>query len=266
MQNQYENLQKLANEIVFMLEEQRKKCEDDNLNIGLGTIHTIFGRAKNPEHLIEKIIRKVGSEDSAKYSKISKKKYLEIITDLIGIRMLVLAKEDWKIADTLIRMNFHEFYEPPRAYVCYGDRKIFDEKLLYVDYTNKGYRSQHYIVEYHGYRAEIQVRTLAEEVHGEFDHRTRYPYKIDNKFLVRYSKILSKDISMIDDLISTCLTVDERMLDKLDQNFKEDRYENWSKSQISYQQEKNTEIESADAKDEFNDIKALINAKLLSRK
>lgn len=65
-------------------------------------------------------------------------------------------------------MKFKEFCEPPRAYVCYGDRKIFDERLLHVDYTNKGYRSQHYIVDYKGYFVEIQVRILVEEVHDEF--------------------------------------------------------------------------------------------------
>lgn len=266
IENQYEKLQNFAREIVFMLEEKRAEYENDNLNTGLGMVHTIFGRAKNPEHLIEKIIRKVGFEDNAKYSEINKDNYLSIITDLIGIRILVLAKEDWKIADTLIRINFQKFHEPPKAYVCYGDRKIFDETLLHVDYTNKGYRSQHYIVEHKGYYAEIQVRTLAEEVHGEFDHRTRYPYKIENKFLVRYSKILSKDISKVDDLISTCLTVDEKMLEELDRNFKEDRYENWSKQQIGFQNNKITEEEKTDVQDKMNDVRELVHAKLLSRK
>ena len=260
--NQYEKLENFARELICILEEARKDCEKENLNKGLGKVHTIFGRAKNPEHLIEKIIRKVGAEDSNKYNGINKKNYLSVITDLIGVRILVLAKEDWKIADTLIRMKFKEFCEPPRAYVCYGDRKIFDERLLHVDYTNKGYRSQHYIVDYKGYFVEIQVRTLAEEVHGEFDHRTRYPYKINNKFLVRYSKILSKDISEVDDLISTCLTVDEEMLDSLDHNFKEDKYENWSKQLLSHKQ---CGINNENNYEKSDNAKDLARGKLLLR-
>ena len=168
----YCNLKKLTKQFISDLEQGQYQCfEDEYLKVK--RIHTIFGRAKNPEHLIEKIIRKVGVEDSKKYSEINKENYREKITDLIGIRILVLAKEDWWAADKLNRHLFTKFQETPVSYVCYGDRKIFDESLLHVDYTNKGYRSQHYIVEYQGYSAEIQVRTIAEEAYSEFDHRIR---------------------------------------------------------------------------------------------
>ena len=93
--NHYNKLKDLACKLVTVL-NRRKDCERRSVDTGFGMVHTIFGRAKNPEHLIEKIIRKVGTEDSAKYSQIDKNNYLNIITDLIGIRILVLAKEDWK--------------------------------------------------------------------------------------------------------------------------------------------------------------------------
>lgn len=41
--------------------------------------HSIHGRVKAPEHLIEKIIRKVGIEQSSKYREISVSNYKEII-------------------------------------------------------------------------------------------------------------------------------------------------------------------------------------------
>lgn len=197
-------------------------------------IHVIYGRAKEPEHVIEKIIRKVGNEDSQKYRNINVDTYRNIIKDLIGIRMIVIKKEGWKEAHELICAVFHEFYDDtPKAYVCYGDRKIFDEESIDVDYTVKGYRSQHYVIQYKENYAEIQVRTLAEEVYGEFDHRVRYPYFKDNKFLIRYTNMVSRGIAELDDMISTCMQLDEGLLGALSHKFEEDKYVDWAKEQIS---------------------------------
>lgn len=199
--------------------------EEENVKID-----TIFGRAKNPEHLIEKIIRKIALENKEKYSRISKENYLSVLTDIIGIRILVLAKEDWKIADDIIRTIFQSSIREAKAYVCYGDRKIFNEKLLTPDYTNKGYRSQHYVTRWGQYYAEIQVRTLAEEVHGCLEHRVRYPYRVDNKFLKRYGKVISQNVSQLDALISTCVCLNDKTLDVLSRQFKDDEYVDWSQN------------------------------------
>lgn len=247
VENHYPGFQNLSQKLVLDFEDARRKRKNDNklAENMFGKVHTVFARPKDPEHLIEKIIRKVGTEDSAAYSEICKDNYRDIITDLIGARVLVLAKEDWKIADDLIRSMFCKFKEnPPKAYICYGDREIFDRTLMDVQYTNKGYRSQHYIVSYGGCYTEIQVRTLAEEVHGEFDHRTRYPYKVNNKFLTRYSKIVSKCITELDDLISTCLEMDDDILDGLNKHFEADRYVDWSKKILSDRVDENVEKKS----------------------
>ena len=46
----------------------------DNITI---PIHSIRSRVKDPEHLIEKIIRKRGKEQKEKYSQISPENYLD---------------------------------------------------------------------------------------------------------------------------------------------------------------------------------------------
>ncbi len=226
-----QNLSKcLTSDLERMKNEMQKKHpeEKDVLN----DIHVIYGRAKDPGHVIEKIIRKVGNEDSQKYQDINVGNYREILRDLIGVRIIVIKKEGWRVAHDLICSLFGEFYDDtPKAYVCYGDRKIFDEKSIDVDYTVKGYRSQHYIVRYKGSYGEIQVRTLAEEVYGEFDHRVRYPYYKDNKFLIRYTNMISRGIAELDDMISTCMQLDQELLNKLDQKFLEDSYVDWAKEQ-----------------------------------
>lgn len=184
--------------------------------------------------MIEKIIRKVGNEDSYKYQNINVVNYKDILRDLIGIRVIVVKKEGWKEAHDLICALFNTFYDDtPKAYVCYGDRKIFDEETIDVDYTVKRYRSQHYVIKYEMHYAEIQVRTLAEEVYGEFDYRARYPYFKDNKFLIRYTNMISRGIAELDDMISTCMQLDDELLEKLNHKFEEDRYIDWAKEQSS---------------------------------
>lgn len=230
----YPLMQKLSDSLTTDLAQQKKDIWEKHSEErgALSDIHVIYGRAKEPSHVIEKIIRKIGNEDSHKYQNINVENYRDIIRDLIGVRIIVIKKEGWRAVHDLICSLFEEFYDnTPKAYVCYGDRKIFDEKSIDVDYTVKGYRSQHYVVRYKENYAEIQVRTLAEEVYGEFDHRVRYPYYKDNKFLIRYTNMISRGIAELDDMISTCMQLDKELLDRLDREFSEDSYVDWAKEQ-----------------------------------
>lgn len=227
----YPLLQELAHELVTDFHTVKSNMRIENPKWG-NDIHVIYGRAKEPEHVIEKIIRKVGNEDSQKYQGVNIDNYKDILRDLIGIRIIVIKKEGWKEAHDLICTQFDKFYDDtPKAYVCYGDRKIFDAEQIDVDYTVKGYRSQHYVIRYETYYAEIQVRTLAEEVYGEFDHRVRYPYFKDNKFLIRYTNMISRGIAELDDMISTCMQLDDEILEELNHKFEEDKYVDWAKEQ-----------------------------------
>lgn len=199
------------------------------------SFHSIRCRTKDPEHLIEKIIRKRGKEQNKKYEGITIANYREIIRDLIGVRILVLAKEEWIgiyngitecFASSEKEDPVHYIAETPVAYTRYGDRNIFQDKI-YVEHTNKGYRSQHYIVKFQDYYCEIQVRTLAEEVYGEFDHKVKYPYREDNKFLVRYTTTLSQLLGSVDELISTCFQMDADGWDNCSQYYEGDKYIDW---------------------------------------
>ncbi len=231
--NIYPMLQELSGKLIIDLNQRKNIIQNQKPGWGKD-IHVIYGRAKDPEHVIEKIIRKVGNEDSQKYQDISVDTYKDILRDLIGIRVIVIKKEDWKEAHELICALFHDFYDgTPKAYVCYGDRKVFDEEIIDVDYTVKGYRSQHYVIRYEECYVEIQVRTLAEEVYGEFDHRVRYPYFKDNKFLIRYTNMISRGIAELDDMISTCMQLDGELLETLNRKFEGDKYVDWAKEQIS---------------------------------
>lgn len=201
-------------------------------------IHSINYRCKNPFHLIEKIIRKCGIEHKHKYKDIDQNNYFRIIKDLIGIRILILSKEEWlqvyqhimDLCDRNIGIKLDE-NEPnnPLAYVRYGDRDVFGNQI-HKEYTNKGYRSQHYIIKYKGYYCEIQVRTLAEEVYGEFDHFVKYPYRDNNRFLKRYTNIVSEMLDSIDEIISTCFQFGDKGWEINEMYFGDDCYDDWQRT------------------------------------
>jgi len=223
--------------------------------------HSIRGRVKDAEHLIEKIIRKRGKEHSHKYEGISKDNYMQIIRDTIGIRLLIFKKEEWEQIYDFLSKLFQSgksddicMAERPIAYTRYGDRDIYKDKI-YKEHSNRGYRSQHYIVRFNGVYCEIQVRTLAEEVYGEFDHRVKYPYREDNKFLIRYTGTLAQLLDSVDELISTCEQLRDGWED-CGRYYDDDEYIDWTN--ISMKSEHIIEKESTD---EYAELPDKIDAK-----
>lgn len=185
-------------------------------------IHSIRSRVKNPEHLLAKIIRKK-QDNQNKYRNLDKSNYEKFITDLIGIRCLVLFKEDWQgfhryilskfennakyyIKDSLQDFDEDEdhFYiaEKPKVHIRNGDaRDIYDEVLSPDSIIDgKVYRSVHYIIKYRGVYLEIQVRTLFEEGWGEIDHAVVYPYYQDDEILKEYTELLNRLSGLADEM------------------------------------------------------------------
>lgn len=213
------------------------------------SIHSIRWRVKDSEHLLEKIVRKKLSS-STKYASIDHTNYFKYITDFIGLRILLLYKEDWKdihnyIVDSFennprryIRNHERDYVddlaaqyqaEQPIAYIRYGDKNIYRSSNgdLRLEYSNKDYRSIHYIVKYKGYYAEIQVRTLAEEIYGEFDHNIRYPYNQENNFLKTCSSTLSKITIAVDDIVSMYRRLPPNIIEECDPYFEDEIFEDY---------------------------------------
>lgn len=185
-------------------------------------IHSVRSRVKDAEHLIVKIIRKK-QENGLKYKNLDKNNYEKFITDLIGIRCLVLFKDDWENLHYYILSQFDndmEFYikdaiadfddnvehyyiaEKPKVHIRNGDARDGYEKVLSPDCVidNKVYRSIHYIIKYKGVYLEIQVRTLFEEGWGEVDHAVVYPYYKDDKILKEYTELLNRLSGLADEM------------------------------------------------------------------
>ena len=228
----YEDYTNKEKEILDCCKNFENFCKN-SLVLDNVSFHSIRCRPRDPEHLIEKIIRKRGKEQVQKYFGINSSNYLDKVRDLIGMRILVVSKEEWEgIFDELTRIfpkdkeQNNYMAEDPVAYIRYGDRNIFKSKI-HMEHSNKGYRSQHYIVKYNGYYCEIQCRTLAEEVYGEFDHIVKYPYRTDNNFLLRYTSTLSRLTDSIDEMISTCFQMKSDGWSECEQHFEKDEYFDW---------------------------------------
>lgn len=221
----WEELSLIADEyqkIEGSLREIGKAFIDEYLyDIETAGIHSYRYRTKETEHLLEKIIRKK-KENPEKFARLNHTNYYKFMTDLIGIRVFFLYREDWIhfhryitgqfVNDPILYVHdrledFDEdpshcyIAERPKAYKRTGDSKIYDASEIDI-ITDGIYRSLHYIVKYQGYYVEIQGRTLFEEGWGEVDHDIVYKETRDDEMLRDYSKLLNRLSGLADEMSS----------------------------------------------------------------
>ncbi len=196
--------------------------------ISFKDVHSCKFRVKDPEHLIEKIIRKnLISEDQINLSN-----YRDKLHDLIGLRAIHLYKEDWENIDSQIKKRWGDrLHGKPVANIREGDNnefiKLFEQTGGLIKKHQYGYRSIHYILTFEGdnqhkFYAELQVRTIFEEGWSEIDHDIRYPYQQENPLYKEYLGILNR-LAGASDEMATML----KFLDK-DQNEKQNLIESLS--------------------------------------
>lgn len=184
-------------------------------------IHSYRYRTKAPGHLLEKVIRKK-KENPEKFAHLDETNFYKFMTDLIGIRVFFLYREDWihfhryitsvfennpelyvtdRLADFDNDPAHYYIAERPKVYKRSGDTRIYDSSE--IDIKAGGiYRSLHYIIKYKGYYVEIQGRTLFEEGWSEIDHDIVYPYYQDDEMLKDFSKLLNRLSGMADEMSS----------------------------------------------------------------
>jgi len=182
----------------------------------ISSVHSLKMRVKDPAHLIEKIIRK-RIEDPE--TKIDETNYAEQITDLVGVRVLHLFKEDWMSIHEIIDKRW-EFHETPNAYVRTGDSESYQEAFRSAGFEVQdhpyGYRSLHYLAKCQPHKTpvvvELQVRTIFEEGWSEIDHRVRYPSFSDNPLLNQFLKMFNRLAGSADEMGSFVVMLNTQLL------------------------------------------------------
>ncbi|WP_420476523.1 (p)ppGpp synthetase [Noviherbaspirillum sp. ST9] len=164
------------------------------------TIHSIKARLKDPDHLAEKIARKLSDPDA---EPITTDNFFSRITDLSGVRVLHLYQDQFpkihEFIDRKIREGDWYLAETPKAYSWDPEAREFFEKLgLEVKLKESHYTSIHYLIKPKPDSivcCEIQVRTLFEEIWGEIDHTINYPSPSQSRACKEQLRVLSKLVS-----------------------------------------------------------------------
>ncbi len=192
LEKQFEYKQFLASVLVFFQEhpELNKKS--------LPIIHSIKSRLKDPNHLFDKIKRKLeeGKE-------INKNNIFKEVTDFIGVRVLHLHQEQFIIINKSINDKVDngdwKFVEEPKALTWDPEStKFYTDLGLKTELRPTLYTSIHYIVKPNNQNSiccEIQVRTLFEEIWGEIDHTINYPTPTDSLACKEQLRVLAKLVS-----------------------------------------------------------------------
>ncbi len=171
-------------------------------------VHSVRWRVKDPEHLLEKIIRKqCEAKPAKKYLSISVANYHRIVSDLVGVRALHLFKDDVFDVHDQVR-SMWELSEKPVSYIREGDPEDLVASFKQCGIVPKvhpaGYRSVHYVLKMKPgvteILVEVQVRTIFEEAWSEIDHRVRYPNFSENKQIESILKIFNRLAGSADEM------------------------------------------------------------------
>lgn len=202
-------------------------------------IHSIRYRVKDADSLMVKIIQKCakvpaqpqGNPAIEKYRNISKDNYYKIITDLIGVRILIRYRHQWQKVHSLVWQLYHSteheyitdwlgeylkdpavkyIVEQPKAYVKQSaDRIVYEQigkNIFDIKDSDNHYASLHYIINVGGSYCELQVRTIFDEAWCECNHDFVYKAHVKReetrKTLDRLSVILSQHTTAAESIVA----------------------------------------------------------------
>jgi len=175
-------------------------------------IHSIKYRLKDPDHLHDKLGRKILKAKAEKKSfDVDAENLFVKINDLAGIRILHLYTAQVETLHPLILKevaeNGFELIEKPFARTWDIESKSYFEDLGFATQDSVTmYTSVHYVIGSNSrFKAtcEIQVRTLSEELWGEVDHKLNYPHGSDILACKEQLKVLARVTSSASRLVDS---------------------------------------------------------------
>jgi len=220
--------QRLIDSLLQVYENHRPQIElfHDQFLIALrsskalaASIHSMRSRLKDPGHLTEKLTRKIlAYKQARKPFDIVPDNLLVKVNDLVGVRLLHLYTRQISSIDGALRDVFKEgkydLLEGPFARTWDDEsRQFFEACKIETQESPSMYTSVHYVIGSASrttVTAEIQVRTLMEEVWGEVDHTMNYPNPISSVPCREQLKVLARVTSSASRLVDSIFaTVDD---------------------------------------------------------
>lgn len=181
-------------------------------------VHSYRFRIKRTGSLLAKILRKCGDREEA----ITVDNYFREISDLLGIRILYIFKEDyWPVHVQLMKAYKEQLVEDIKLKLKTGDdeemyRRLLDKYNNVKPEYNKMYRSIHYTINANtdnilkSPKLEIQTRTIFEEGWSEINHQLVY------KKGECITPGLNKTSRVLSELVGTCDLIGGLMKDLYD--------------------------------------------------
>jgi ppGpp synthetase/RelA/SpoT-type nucleotidyltranferase len=174
--------------------------------------HSARWRVKEPDHLKNKLIRKLTrSRLGGSAFTINRDNLFEKVNDLAGIRLLHLHTSEFESINQTLTELLHEnrytIVEGPEARTWDDEYRAYFEMIgVKTVKSSRMYTSVHYVVEANTRTkrtAEIQVRTLAEELWGEVDHTINYPLESQRLACREQIKVLARLTSSCSRLVDS---------------------------------------------------------------
>jgi len=181
-------------------------------------VHSVKFRMKDPEHLRDKLFRKI---DDARLAGvpfgINKDNLLLKINDLGGYRILHLHTSQTErihgaLMEIIERAQF-DLFEPPFANIWDEEARAHFARLgVRTEVNQRLYSSVHYVIKGRSKNAvtlEIQVRTLADEIWGEIDHKINYPRPHASRACREQIRVLARVASSCSRLVDSIMVAHE---------------------------------------------------------
>lgn len=175
-------------------------------------IHSVKWRVKDPAHLKDKLFRKLAQcKENGKQFEIDESNLFQKINDLAGVRILHLHTSQMADIDAalkeLLAQEMYQIIEGPFARTWDDEyRNYFKGIGVQTESSQSMYTSVHYVVQtnqLNPHTAEIQVRTLAEELWGEVNHSMNYPRTTASVACEEQIKVLARITSSCTRLVDS---------------------------------------------------------------
>ena len=208
----------------------------------MSQVQSIKWRTKDPEHLRDKLTRKLGeTKAQRKPFKITNDNLFSKINDLAGFRILHLHTRQTDHINKALLKRFDEalyrLIEGPIAKTWDDESRKYFEGINIRTERNKLsslYTSVHYVIRPNlktKSTCEIQVRTLADEVWGEVDHTINYPYQVSSVACHEQLQVLAR-------VTTSC----SRLVDSIFKSFEESRQMMRASQKMSSNKRRRTDV------------------------